>query len=128
MCAGGINKRSFAYEFDKETPLRRLRGGGHRRFDYHNSNDRVIFLKGNVAERCVELGRYITSHEATVRETAKIYGISKSTVHKDLTDRLKKSNPELHRQVKAILDKNKSERHIRGGLATKLKYKGIKKA
>lgn len=61
-------------------------------------------------------------HKTTVRATAKEFGISKSTVHKDLTDRLPKTSPQLYKQVKAILEENKRERHIRGGLATKHKY------
>lgn len=87
----------------------------------------MILLNSIVEERCVELGKYIAENGATVRETAKIYGISKSTVHKDVTERLKKANPELHRKVKSILNINKSERHIRGGLATKMKYSEQKK-
>ena len=84
-------------------------------------------MKGNVEERSVVLGRYITEHEATVREAAAEYGISKSTVHKDITGRLEKINPQLHSKVKEILEKNKRERHIRGGLATKRKYEQNRK-
>lgn len=73
-------------------------------------------------ERSVILGEYMLSHKATVRATAKQFGISKSTVHKDLTDRLPKTSPALFRQVKELLEVNKRERHIRGGLATKHKY------
>ena len=73
-------------------------------------------------ERAVVLGEYLLSHKATVRSTAKAFGVSKSTVHKDLTDRLPKISPELYKQVKEILEENKRERHIRGGLATKHKY------
>lgn len=75
-------------------------------------------------ERCVELGRYIVENQATVRSAAKVFGISKSTVHKDVTEKLKKANPQLHKQVKKILEINKQERHIRGGIATRKKYKG----
>ncbi|GHV48786.1 stage III sporulation protein D [Clostridia bacterium] len=75
-------------------------------------------------ERCVSLGKYITEHNATVRETAKVFGISKSTVHQDITVRLEKANPSLYREAKKVLLKNKEERHIRGGMATRLKYKG----
>ena len=70
----------------------------------------------------VVLGEYMVIHKTTVRATAKEFGISKSTVHKDLTDRLPKTSPQLYKQVKAILEENKRERHIRGGLATKHKY------
>jgi len=77
---------------------------------------------GTKQERCVSLGKYIIGNNATVREAAKIYGISKSTVHQDITTRLEKTNPALHKEVKAVLEKNKQERHIRGGMATKLKY------
>ena len=68
------------------------------------------------------LGEYIIESKATVRSTAKKFGVSKSTVHKDVSQRLKVLNPALYRQVREILDTNKSERHIRGGLATKKKY------
>jgi putative DeoR family transcriptional regulator (stage III sporulation protein D) len=62
---------------------------------------------------------------ATVRAAAKVFEISKSTVHKDVTERLKKSNLSLYKEVSKVLEKNKSERHIRGGIATRRKYKGI---
>ncbi len=74
--------------------------------------------------RARELALYVIEHEATVRSTAKHYGISKSTVHKDLTDRLPQCDRLLYNQVKPILEKNKAERHIRGGMATRKKYKG----
>lgn len=73
-------------------------------------------------ERCVNLGNYILKNKGTVRSTAKEFGISKSTVHKDLTERLCELNHGLYLEVKTILDLNKKERHIRGGLATKEKY------
>ena len=75
-------------------------------------------------DRAVLLGEFIASTGATVRAAGKKYGISKSTVHKDVTERLEKSDPQLYARVKSVLDKNKSERHIRGGMATKRKYKG----
>ncbi|MDO4743223.1 MAG: sporulation transcriptional regulator SpoIIID [bacterium] len=75
-------------------------------------------------DRAVTLGEYIVESSATVRAAAKVFEISKSTVHKDVTERLKVSNPQLYAQVKCVLDKNKSERHIRGGMATRRKYKG----
>lgn len=75
-------------------------------------------------DRAVVLGEYIIDTGATVRATAKVFKISKSTVHKDVTERLFNVNRDLYRQVDAVLQKNKSERHIRGGLATRKKYKG----
>ena len=65
--------------------------------------------------------------QTTVRQTAKVFGVSKSTVHKDVTERLEEIYPLLAREVKLVLEKNKSERHIRGGMATKLKYQQQKK-
>lgn len=79
-------------------------------------------MKGIVEERAVELGEYIIESKATVRSAAKKFGISKSTVHKDITERLKRINPALAREARKVLDINKSERHIRGGMATKEKY------
>ena len=78
-------------------------------------------MKGIVEERAVELGTYILEHKATVRAAAKKFGISKSTVHKDVSQRLKTIDPPLYRDVKRILDVNKAQRHIRGGLATRMK-------
>lgn len=80
-------------------------------------------MKGiSIEERAVKLAHYIIDTKETVRSTAKVFGVSKSTVHKDVSDRLLKINPSLAKEVKKILDENKSERHIRGGMATKLKY------
>lgn len=79
-------------------------------------------MKESVEERAVMLGEYIAESHATVRSTAAKFGISKSTVHKDVSQRLKKLNAALYKDVRKILDQNKSERHIRGGLATKKKY------
>lgn len=73
-------------------------------------------------ERCVILGLYLAENNATVRSVAAHFGISKSTVHKDITQNLKHINPSLYYDVKRVLDKNKEERHIRGGEATKNKY------
>ncbi|MBR4319301.1 MAG: sporulation transcriptional regulator SpoIIID [Oscillospiraceae bacterium] len=73
-------------------------------------------------DRAVMLGTYILENQATVRAAAKKYGISKSTVHKDVSERLPYIEPELAQQVHAVLLKNKQERHIRGGMATKQKY------
>ncbi len=77
-------------------------------------------------ERCVILGKYIVQNNATVRAAARQFGISKSTVHQDITTKLEKTNASLYNEVKAVLDKNKQERHIRGGEATKKKYKELK--
>jgi len=83
-----------------------------------------FLLKGNMEERACELATYIIENRATVRAAAKKYGISKSTVHKDLSERLKLYNNSLYLAVKEVLDENKAERHLRGGMATKRKYKG----
>ena len=80
-------------------------------------------MKGiSIDERAIELAHYIIDSKDTVRGAAKKFGISKSTVHKDVSERLKKINPILAKEVRIILDENKAERHIRGGMATKLKY------
>ena len=79
-----------------------------------------------IEERSVELAHYIIDSKDTVRGAAKKFGISKSTVHTDVSERLKKINPSLAKDVRAILDENKAERHIRGGMATKLKYEHLK--
>lgn len=79
-------------------------------------------MKDYIEERAVELASYIVENNATVRQTAKKFGISKSTVHKDCTERLIHINPSLAGEVRRVLDVNKSERHIRGGLATREKY------
>jgi len=80
-------------------------------------------VKGIVEERAVELGEYIIENKTTVRGAAKKFGVSKSTVHKDVAQRLKYVDPQLYKQVKQILEINKAQRHIRGGMATRLKYK-----
>ncbi|MCI8334550.1 MAG: sporulation transcriptional regulator SpoIIID [Lachnospiraceae bacterium] len=79
-------------------------------------------MKDYIEERAVAIANYIIDHNATVRQTAKKFGISKSTVHKDVAERLTHINPSLARQARIVLDINKSERHIRGGMATKEKY------
>lgn len=84
-------------------------------------------MKESIDKRCMLLAQYIIQNKATVRSTAKKFGISKSTVHKDVTQRLKIINKSTYLKVKKILDKNKEERHIRGGLATKEKYLHINK-
>ena len=78
--------------------------------------------KISIEERAITLAHYIIETKDTVRSTAKKFGVTKSTVHKDVSDRLLKINPALAREVREILDENKSERHLRGGMATKLKY------
>jgi len=76
-------------------------------------------------ERCIILGKYLISQKTTVRGVAAHFGISKSTVHKDITQTLKKENYGLYLEVKEILDLNKKERHLRGGEATRQKYRSI---
>lgn len=82
----------------------------------------MLFLKTYIEERAIEVAEFIISSKATVRETAKRFGVSKSTVHKDITDRVEKLNPQLAKDVRKVLEINKAERHIRGGLATREKY------
>lgn len=82
-------------------------------------------MKELAQDRAVVLGEYMLDTGATVRATARMFSVSKSTVHKDVTERLRHSNPQLYREVKKVLEKNKEERHIRGGMATRRKYKGI---
>lgn len=79
-------------------------------------------MKDYIRERVLELAEYILENKATVRKTAKVYNVSKSTVHKDITERLYELNPTLSENVHNVLNQNKAERHIRGGLATREKY------
>ena len=79
-------------------------------------------VNSNFEERCETLANFIIRNNSTVREAAKIFGISKSTVHKDITEKLHKVNYSLYLEVEKVLEKNKKERHIRGGEATKKKY------
>ena len=81
-------------------------------------------MKGNIEERACDLAVYIIENRTTVRAAAKKFGVSKSTVHKDIQDRLPQINHSLYLQVKEILEINKAQRHIRGGIATRKKYKG----
>lgn len=81
-------------------------------------------MKGIVEERAIELGEYIVENQTTVRQAAKQFGVSKSTVHTDVSQRLRKLNPGLYHEVRAVLDVNKAQRHIRGGIATREKYRG----
>ncbi len=81
-------------------------------------------MKGNMEERAERLALYIVENRTTVRAAAQKFGISKSSVHKDLAERLPAFNRTLYLQVKEVLEQNKAERHIRGGIATRKKYKG----
>ncbi len=85
-------------------------------------------MKGIVEERAVELGEYIIENGATVRSAAKKFGVSKSTVHKDVSERLRGVDPGLYSEVKNVLEINKAQRHIRGGMATRRKYSRNKKS
>lgn len=76
----------------------------------------------SAGERCVQLAQYMLEKKSTVRDTSRQYGVSKSTVHKDVTVRLRQVSPALYKEVRCLLDINKQERHIRGGLATQRKY------
>ena len=78
-------------------------------------------MKSYIEERVINIANYIIENNATVRQTAKKFGISKSTVHKDVTERIVQINPTLAAEARKVLDVNKSERHIRGGMATKEK-------
>ena len=82
-------------------------------------------MKDYIEERVLEVAQYIIYSRATIRKTAKVFGVSKSTIHKDMTERLPKINPDIAEEAKSILDLNKAERHVRGGKATKLKYKVV---
>ena len=79
-------------------------------------------MNGNLEQRACDLALYIIENRATVRAAAKQFGVSKSTVHKDLSQRLPQYNKRLYQQVRQVLDENKAQRHIRGGLATRKKY------
>ncbi|NLM04016.1 MAG: sporulation transcriptional regulator SpoIIID [Clostridiales bacterium] len=85
-------------------------------------------MKDYIEKRVIDIAHYIIEERSTVRQTAQVFGVSKSTVHKDITERLPKINPLVARKVKDILEVNKAERHIRGGRATKMKYKKYKLA
>lgn len=81
-------------------------------------------MRNQIEDRAQKLGFYMIENNTTVRAAAAKFGVSKSTVHKDLTERLRRIDPVLFEQVRVVLEQNKAERHIRGGLATKRKYKG----
>lgn len=83
-------------------------------------------MKDYIEKRAVKLAQYIVENNATVRKTAKVFNISKSTVHKDVHERLQRINPVLYKEAQKVLEINKAERHIRGGLATKKKYINLK--
>ena len=80
-------------------------------------------MSADIEERTMIIGHYIVEQKATVRAAAKYFGVSKSTVHKDVSERLRGIDPQLYVQAKAVLDQNKAQRHIRGGMATKEKYR-----
>jgi putative DeoR family transcriptional regulator, stage III sporulation protein D len=82
-------------------------------------------LKDHIEKRVLAAGEYITRTKATIRKTAIVFGVSKSTIHKDITERLLEINPQIATEAKSILNYNKAERNIRGGNATRLKYKVI---
>ena len=82
-------------------------------------------MKEYIEERAIEIANYIIEEKTTVRQAAKKFGVSKSTIHKDCTERLCRINPALAKEVRCILELNKQERHIRGGMATREKYKSI---
>ncbi len=82
-------------------------------------------MKGNMEERACQVALYILENHTTVRAAAKRFGVSKSTVHKDMAERLPTFNRPLYLQVHAVLEENKAQRHIRGGQATRRKYKGV---
>ena len=88
------------------------------------AKERVSFMMyiSTAKERCIILGTYLVENNLTVRAVAQKFGISKSTVHKDVTQTLKRTNIKLYEEVKNVLEKNKQERHIRGGEATRKKY------
>lgn len=103
----------------------------HNNNSFHNSDCIFIYMlyrkvggrmKDYIEKRAIELAQYIIEHNATVRKTAKIFNISKSTVHKDVHERLSRINPALYKEAQAVLEQNKAERHIRGGMATREKY------
>lgn len=90
------------------------------------ATDRDWTADAEEKERCVQLAEYLIEHRATVRATARYFGISKSTVHKDIAEKLPHIRPALYEAAKEILDLNKAERHIRGGKATQDKYRSLR--
>ena len=108
-----------------ETTEGRASGRGSGIYIDHKRDRECWLLNTNIEERAWELAAYIIDNNATVRSAAKKFGISKSTVHKDLTERLRRVDRNLYLQVKRVLERNKAERHIHGGMATRRKYKGV---
>jgi putative DeoR family transcriptional regulator (stage III sporulation protein D) len=100
-------------------------------FSHISFNKSEIFKKGenviyDTDERAVRIAEYLTEHNSTVRKAALVFGVSKSTVHKDVTSRLKHINRPLYERTARLMETNKNERHLRGGMATKLKYLALK--
>lgn len=89
----------------------------------HTVGNRLAGIQSDDKERCIRLAEYLIEHRSTVRATAKYFGISKSTVHKDLSEKLPHLSASLYREAKSVLQRNKAERHLRGGQATKMKYR-----
>ncbi len=89
----------------------------------HGIDNRFTSVETDEKDRCVRLAEYLVEHKSTVRATAKHFGISKSTVHKDLSEKLPRINAALYSEAKSVLLSNKAERHLRGGQATKMKYR-----
>ena len=123
---------SFVHCPEPETFVRQPKRPGKEYLDIpciqcKNKYCRGYLLKEYIEKRCMEIAEYIIRHDATVRQTAKAFGVSKSTVHKDITERLQELNPAIARQARQVLDLNKAERHIRGGMATKKMYDSKRK-
>jgi len=95
---------------------------------YHHTILNEVYMSITDERRCESIAVYMLENACTVRDAAKAFGISKSTVHKDVTCNLKTVNKALFTQVRDLLETNKAERHFRGGLATRLKYQALKKA
>lgn len=92
----------------------------------HTVENRPADIHADEKERCIRLAEYLIEHGSTVRATAKYFGISKSTVHKDLSEKLPRINSAMYREAKRVLLLNKAERHLRGGQATKMKYRMLR--
>ena len=105
-----------------EGSLRHRHTSKHPCIDCKKRTMQGFCMKEYIEERAIEIAYYIIEHKATVRQTARQFGVSKSTIHKDVTERLLTVNPSLAAEVRKVLDVNKSERHIRGGMATREKY------
>lgn len=82
-------------------------------------------MKDYIEKRVLDVAKYIIDTKSTIRKTAKVFGVCKSTIHKDMTERLPEIDPKIAAETHSILEKNKAERHIRGGIATKNKFKGL---